>query len=62
LEGRCVWKYLGYHLSVEAFMLDLRAHKHKRGVNCVGKFLAVSGNRRRPCSDRGFVTLPEPKL
>ena len=39
-------------------LLDLRAHKYKRGLNCVAKFSAVSGNMLRPCSDRVFVTRP----
>jgi len=43
-------------------MLDLRAYKHKRGVNCVGKFSVVSGNSSRPYSERVFVTRAEPKL
>ena len=47
---------LWHHLS------NLRAHKYKRGVNCVGKFSAISRNRRRPCSDRVFVTRLKPKL
>ena len=34
----------------------------QEGVNCVGKFYAISGNRLRPCSDRVFVTRLEPKL
>jgi len=43
-------------------LLEIRVHKHKRRVNCVGKFSVVSGHKLRPCLDRVFVPHPEPKL
>ena len=34
----------------------------QEGVNCVGKFSAVSGNKLRPCSDRVFVPSSRTKI
>jgi len=40
-------------------LIEMRVHKHKRGVNCVAKFPHVSRNKLRPCSDMVFITSPE---
>jgi len=43
-------------------LLDrIHIHKHKRGVNCVGKFSWISENRLKNCLVRVFVLNPEKK-
>ena len=47
--------------KLENYMLDLRVHKHKRGVNYVVKFSQFLGNMLRYCLHKLFLIHPEAK-